>query len=58
MEKNYRIYSDSDSAVKSHISETKEKERIEASDRSQNHSAYYMTGNKDTMTSNKVFSMY
>lgn len=56
MEKNYRIYSDSDAPSKN--SKSEKKEVIEAVDHSHNNSGYYMAGTKDAMTSNKVYSMY
>ena len=57
MEKNYRIYSDSDSHAKKTSCEKAEKNSREASDYSSNQS-YYMSAHKDGMTSNKVYSMY
>lgn len=56
MEKNYRIYSDSDAPSKN--SKSEKKEVIEAVDHSHNNSGYYMAGTKDAMTSSKVYSMY
>lgn len=56
MEKNYRIYSDSDAPTKNNKNEKKEVH--EAADHSQNNASYYMPGSKDSMTSNKAYSMY
>ena len=57
MEKNYRIYSDSDSHAKKTSSEKTEKDIREVSHYSRNQS-YYMSAQKDGMTSGKVYSMY
>jgi len=56
MEKKYRIYSDSDATAKNNVNEKKEPREV--SEQPQNNVSYYMASTKDSMTSNKVYSMY
>lgn len=56
MEKKYRIYSDSDAPVKN--SRNEKKEAHEASEKPRNNGVYCSVSSNDSMTSNKVYSMY
>lgn len=56
MDKNYRIYSDSDAASKNNMNDKKDVRDLY--DRPQNAYTYQASGSKDAMTSNKIHSMY
>ena len=58
MEKNYRIYSDSEHQGKKLSNDRTEKETRTVSDSNSSSQSLYMSGNKDGMTSNKAYSMY
>lgn len=58
MKKNYRIYSDSETAEKKHHQENKDTDTREVSAPQIGHSVYGMSAVKDPMTSGKIYSMY